>query len=624
MRSDAVIRYYTACKDQVDEETSDIRKIWNECLDQYMCQMNFGEKKKWQSKRYVPISKPKIKRAVRLIKKIMLGSQRYFDFEHPGDNPEKKKQCNITRRGLRVHLNAARFLDTFAETLESGFTMAMMIMKWWVGDSEDHFNIDTTTDEVVWKTRTKLKCKAINPLNFRFSRDGQIVIEDEWISLPDLKEMATEKNGEGKFIYDQAQIKKLIKGDYGDPKKLDEKEEQRLNKIGIRKKENEYRKDVLLSHFWGPLIDRENNIDKKNCRFIVANDKFLILLPQGNPFWHKKPPYVYASPLNVLFRHIGKGLTEDVRGIENAIVTFVNLQLDNLLWQMLGVREVDPMALDETGRSDMRELYPGKLVRRRTGYQGQAFKYHELGVAPEKAMPMLQELKLFMDGEHGVTEYVEAMQGRASENATVYSGKRAAAMTDFQSIATDIERGFMVDCIDMARDLMVQYLADFNSSPNMTEIFWKEGMILDGLTESQRREMIVTDLDIIGRGVSIFFDRMEKIEKMGSFVKMINALPDDAKLYVPWPDLIKQVFEAFAFDKLQLLTDDQVAKLKAEFANAQNRQMMMAVQQFMATQKLERDKQDKDIQFKLKELQHETEENRKDRQHKVAIELMKD
>jgi hypothetical protein len=97
-------------------------------------------------------------------------------------------------------------------------------------------------------------------------------------------------------------------------------------------------------------------------------------------------------------------------------------------------------------------------------------------------------------------------------------------------------------------------------------------------------------------------------------------LPDDAKLYVPWDGLIKQVFEAFAFDKLELKTDEQVAQLKAKFEQAQQQQMMMMMKQFMATQQLEREKQDKELAFKMKELEHEAQQKNEDRKLKI-IEL---
>lgn len=620
---DKVIDYYRACKDQISDEMFEVQEIWKQCEAQYLCKKDWGDKEKWQSKTYIPICKPKIKRAARLIKRILVDSPEYFDFEHPGADMLRKLRCNITKKALKVHLNAAKFIDSFAEALESGFVMALMILKFWVATEEDdHFCVEYSSDgyqELVYTERLKLKCKPINPFNFYYTRDRKVVIEDEWITLPELKKMSKQKDSSGNYIYNQAQIKKALSGDYGDETKLDAEEEKRLRRLGIIKHQNKFRKDVLLSHFWGPLINEKNEIEIENCRFIVLNEKYLLKDPGKNPFWHKKPPYVWHSPLSVLFRHVGKGLTEDVRGIEDAINSFVNLQMDNLLWKLNGIREVDAMALDDTGKADLMELYPGKLVKRRTGYQGQAFTYHELGFDPDSAMPLLQELMTFHEAEHGVTSYVEQMAGAAGEKATVYSGKKASAMSDFQSIAKDIERGFLVDCIDMARDLMVQFLSNFDTDNKLSQVFQEEGLLLDQMSDMERQQMIVTDLDFIAHGISVFFDRMEKIEKIGSMVKMYNALPEEAADYIPWNDIITQFHEAFAIDNIKLKSEQEVQQIRQQRQQALEEQKQLMIGEFMGKMQMEREK----IAGKLKEVEmrtaHDSREQGRDRLLQVGM-----
>ncbi len=134
--------------------------------------------------------------------------------------------------------------------------------------------------------------------------------------------------------------------------------------------------------------------------------------------------------------------------------------------------------------------------------------------------------------------------------------------------------------------------------------------------------MIVTELDIIGRGVSIFFDRMEKIEKIGSMVKMYNALPEQAQDYVPWDQVIKEFHDAFGMDKIDLKTDEQVAQIQAQRAQMANMQMMMAIQQFRDEQQLEREKMGADMKKALLEMRHESSENQKDRLLELGKALM--
>jgi len=620
LRQKQIKDYFLACRDQCREETKDIRKTWDALLGQYLCKKDFGEKKDWQFKIYTPIGKPKIKKAVRLIKKNLITTGSYFDFDNPPKLEDKLKKCHLTKRALELYLREAGFIDELSIALESGFTLGLMIMKFWVAEEEDHYYIDADKAEIVYPKRPKMRCKAINPFNFYFTRDNQINIEEEWLTLTEFKQMVDESPG----IYNKSEVKKLLAGDYQPTENLADEDKKRIQKLGLRDAENKYRKEVKLAHFYGPITTEKNELFMANAQMLIANDKYLVLGPRENPFWHKKSPYIYASPLNVLFRHVGKGLIEDVMGVEDAIVEFVNLQLDNLLWKILGIHEVDDMAFSEFGRADLRELYPGKFVRRRSGYQGSSYQFHDIGVDPAKAMPMLQELKTLYDEEIGVTQYVEALPGATSEKATIYAGRRQTALSDFQSIALDIERGFMTKCFDMARDLMIQYLMVFDN-PDLEDIFRENELDLAEMTDAEKRAMIVTDVDFIGKGISIFFEREQLIQKIGAYVKMLNALPGTAQLYPNWPVIIKRFNEAFSFDKPEemLHSDQEVAQLQAQMQQAQQAQMIQQMQLMQQAHQHELEKINLQNQPKLLDIQRKYESEEADRKAKLIAEAMK-
>lgn len=624
MKADEVIKYLEACVKECDDQMSDIKKVWDRSFNQYMCRKDFSKKKNWQFKVYTPISKPIIKKAVRLVKRVMLRPGYYFDFDDPGKDPKKKKRCDLTKRALRVYLNAAKFVDHFAETLESGFTLALMVLKMWVAEDKENFHIDAENAELVYPKRAGLKVKAINPYNFRFTMDNSIHIEDEWLKVPEFKQIVDKSVEAGSEVYDIKAVKKCLAMDYGKKDKQNEEDEKRHARLGLSESGNDYRKDIMLRHFWGPLIDKKNKVVMENCRFTVANEKFLVIKPTENPFWHEKSPYVISSPLKVMFRHVGKGLMEDVASIEDAIVDFVNLQLDNLMWLLLGINEVDEMALSEKGRTSLRELYPGKLVSKRTGYQGDAFKHHTLGEPPEKAMAMLQELKQFHEMDHGVTDYVQSVQS-GSDTATEYAGKRSAALGDFQSIAMDIDNNFLVECIDRARDLMIQYLADFNSNPNISSICEEEGVLLEGMSLEEKQAMIVTDVNFIGKGISIFFEREERLNKLGSYVKFLNAMPEQAQRRPNWTNILHRINETFAFDKPEELihTDEEVAQQEARVRQMMQERMMMEWKKMQAEWQHEGQQKDKDRALKVLEIKTDSEEKAKDREADITKEVIK-
>jgi len=603
------------CKDQLIE----IRAAQDKSLGQYLCKKDFSKKKSWQSKVYTPIGKPAIKKATRMIKRSLIDVENYIDFITPTDNPMKKRQCNLTKRIVKSHLDSDKFLDKFSEATESGFTLCLMILKFWVGNVPRHWTVDPATSDLVTKTLPHLKIKAVNPFNLRFTTDKSIFIEDEWIKLPDLMRLSDANGGP----FRKGIINKMAQEDYTKEGRTEE-DSDRLKEIGIGDSANKYRKDCLISHYWGPLLDDKGNTIMKNCHFVVGNHKYILLKPEENPFWHGKPPYVVGSPLPVLFRHVGKSLIEDVAGLEDAIVSFINLQIDNLKWITLGINEVDEMALSDVGKTELTELYPGRMVRKRSGYDKPAFAHHEIGTPPEKSMPLLHELQIQHDRDTLVTEYTTALPSSGANTLGEYQGKQTSGAQDFASIARDIERSFLVECADMARDLIVQYLSDFNRYPEITAIFQNEGHALDNMSYNQKRAMIVTDLDIVGRGISIFFDRHDRLNKLGTYVKMLNAMPEQAQLYPEWVEILDRMNEAFAFDRRETLvkTEEGVQKIMASRQQAQQQQMQQAV--MMKVQEWQHEAQEWLMEFKAKmaKLQQESIENAKDREQELLLAVL--
>jgi len=373
------------------------------------------------------------------------------------------------------------------------------------------------------------------------------------------------------------------------------------------------------------VLDKKGNVISENRHYIVGNEKYILLEPEKNVFYHGKSPYIIGNPLPVLFRSIGKGLIEDVLGLEDAIVEFTNSQIDNLHWIMLGVNEVDKMAFTPKGQAQLTELYPGKLVEKRTGYQGDAFKHHELGTPPEKAMPLLQELKQFYQQDTSVTEYIQAMPSARAETLGQYEGKRGSAIEDFISIAKHIERTFLVECVDRARDLIIQYMSEFNRYPEIKGIFDEEQVPLENLTTAEKKAMIVTDLDIVGRGISIFFDRQDRLNKLGVYVKMINALGEDGKIYIETAEVIRRINDAFGFERREamLRTEEQVQQLRQQMAQQQANALQTQLQ--LEMQKIQTQQQKTLMSFKeeMMKLQQDSIERAKDRQADIALAMLK-
>lgn len=595
MNEKEILRYYEASLSEAQDGIKSLRGIWKNNQAKYMCEKDFSKKQEWQSRIVTPIAKPKVKRAVNLVKMTLLRYGEYFDFDTPANiSPENSIRCNYTKLLVKAHLNArpCSFVDNLCESLEAAFGWsAVMILKFWVGYVKTgHF--DMPHNEYVNRESLVLRCKSIDPFLFDFTPDRKIQIEHQFVTIPEI--WSAVEAGD----FDKKTVNKMLEGDYGDPKNRKEEDKARLQRLNLDESKNEYRKEVKLSHFWGPLIDKKGKVQKDHCRFTIANDKFMLTEVEDNPYPDKSTPYVFDSIIKVPFRHIGKALCEDVNPIEDGICDLANMQWDNALWQSLGVTELDQMSMTNQDKSQMGNLYPGVPIIRRPGSPELAFKRHEMGTDPTRVMPFLQELKGFHDSDHGVTEAISANIPEGNFADAGDMGKRIDALGQFEGFATDLERGMFTRCIDKARDLILQYLSDSNSDPNAERILGEMGVELEQLTDEQKAQMIVDEYAIVPRGISIFFDRMRKANAYTGIYKNVNALPEAGQEWINFEEFVPRIFESTAIDdpKKFILTSDQVKQ------NREQKQQQMQQQQQQMMQ-LEMQKLQAPLQTKLQQTQ---------------------
>lgn len=621
---DKTIRqYYLECLHECDEAGKKIKSGWDTQLNQYLCLKDFSKKKDWQFKIYTPISKPIIKRATYLIRSSLTTAKDYFDFDTPVINTNDPRhdvlvrRANFTKRLVRSHLDADSFITKVTEAIEAGFTLGLMIFKVWPShESESKINI--VRDVIQHKKRVKLKLKPINPLLFDFSADKRIQIEHDWLYLPDLINLS-----ETGYL-DKRLVKKLLAGDYSDQTDLSSEDNNRLEKLGIKKVANKYRKLVKISHFWGPYYSKDNKTLLNNCHFIMGNDKYVLKAPSPNPYYDNSTPYVISSPIKVIFRHIGKGITEDVAAIEDAIVDFVCMQADNLLWNMLGIREIDIMGIDSKYKRDLQSLHPGKLLIKRTGFQGDTFKYTEMGADPARAIPLLQELKALHENDHGVTEYIQGLPTQHDTTKGQYLGQQGQSLSLFKSITKDVENDFLVPIYEKAKDRIFQYMVG-TSDPNAARILGEEGLDMDLMDKEELKSLILDDYSIIGKGVTTFFYRLEQLNKLGSYVKMINALPDNAKARINYKELLMRFNEAFNFDDADklLLSDDEFKALQDQMAQMNQQQVQMEMQKLMAPIQAKLKQTEERVMADLEKAKLDFESQEKDRQLRLIETFMK-
>lgn len=137
-------------------------------------------------------------------------------------------------------------------------------------------------------------------------------------------------------IYDLAVVKKIDE-DY-----RERREETRTAKdVGHSESTPpDFRKKILISEYWGHLLDGEGNIAHRNIVCAIANKKYLIRKPEPNPFWHGESPFVVAPIIRVPHSVWHKALYDHASQLNIALNELFNLMLDGGLAQVWGIKQL--------------------------------------------------------------------------------------------------------------------------------------------------------------------------------------------------------------------------------------------------------------------------------------------
>lgn len=301
--------------------------------------------------------------------------------------------------------------------------------------------------------------------------------------------------------------------------------------------------NVQLIEYYGPIICNGQLLDKFG-HLLIANDN-TVLINKTNTLWIKKPPYVAYSPLKLPFRVDGVGIIEMVRELNKALSKIANLSVDTLMYRLLSLFEVNIDAFEnpedfETG------MTPGKIFRRNRTFAGQP------GITPVRfedisqgSMQVSAELdRSFQEGafvseiQQGIPRY------RGLQSATEVSAKEENQKSFFGSMAAQIEQDALLPIIDMAADLIFQFI-DTSNDPRVAAILGVDADILAGISREELMEMIQGDYIIKVTGIT---GQLQKAEMLQNLVQVMNIIGQNSEAWLPYlhqDELLRRILEAF-------------------------------------------------------------------------------
>ena len=577
-REREIARYVKQWHSELHTARLDKQNIWTECWQLYRGLEDFRDKEEWQSKIVIPKAFNSVKQATSVIKRFLMASPTPFSLD-----PINQDDLIVVQRAeqmtelTRYFLEQAKYIEEFAEGLESGFITGVGIWKlWWgytprivtqvVQELMDGRPMQQLVQQEILEGR--LFIKAVDPYNFFWLPGSKLnrwvgTIEEVTLAKWELMDLAQ------KGLFDVEKVKNIPTNITGENDKYTYTRfsERPTTLAGP----NSMTQPVRLRIYYGPLVFPDGRVEK-DYHCMIANDD-TVLIEQANPLWIKKPPYIGYSPLSLPFRTEGVGLVEMVRQIDKAMSGIANLSVDSLKYSLLPIFEVSPEIYEnpedfETG------LTPGKIFRKKfqfaaaPGMEQKQFQDVSAG-----AMAVSGQLDRAHQEGALVSEIQQAIpRFRGYQSAQEIDIKNTNQQSFFSSMAADIEKQALAPMIEMANDLVFQFI-DTAVDPRVASILGKGVKVLQGMTSEALHELVQGDYVVKATGISGQLERAEMLESLVQFMNIIGQ-NESWMPHINKQAFLRRVLEAFrpAIRDMSELVNDP-ATVQAEQAASQSQEL---------------------------------------------------
>jgi hypothetical protein len=553
-----LVSYAAECVRESYDSTSDRRARWDKLWKAHESEMpEYDTKEDWQNA--IVLNKPftTTVQGKAIVRRALQERPDYINIDPTNkDDQQKVIKAKFWEKGLKYWLGTRdvnmpiMFSDASAMGMVVGVSSAVKCL--WRPD-------DNGVYRLVFDNVPPWACFPDPDRKPRKPQEGLYFIQQEWVPLYQLYAMAD------KGIYDMEKVAQVTVGrDNRDASgySYEDREDERRRK-GYVYQRNRFRKDVLVTEFWGGILDdgTSGRLLMPNARFTVANG-VVIKPPKQVPFPRLRWPYMQFSPLPHPLRFDGYGLWEGVMAMWKFQNNVLNMFGDNENWRIQNMYELNPAVLEDTAD---REVFPGKTwIRRHAADPNQpAVKPVLKGESAVQDVQFIWELAT-REWEEGsfVTEPLKGQQTENDRTLGELKMKLDQSRGVFDSIGRDIELGG-ADIAWMAMEVLTTFWTP-DDSPNLVDIFGEgseELMMMEQmgfLMPEQRMQQMLLDADIKITGISRHLDRSDHIEKLS----MLITVGDNPRfaMYMKDYDICKRLFDEFNQGDLILSEDEVIAE----------------------------------------------------------------
>lgn len=339
---DCVATSVSAMRD-IRQEQDECWKLYNEEPPDF-----YDLKDEWQSHVVVPKPFGAVQFASSIVRKAF--EIQFLSITNKS-NPDAERLWQKLMQN-QLGRNYAKFPIRFTDAAMMGFaigTSMELIPQWVPGRGLSYAIVEP------WKIHRDPDALSRDP------QSGMYWVHQEWLDFYALQYY--EKQGRYTnidMISPLASLASVTESEYLTQEEI----ARRKNQTWTRSK---FRNAVLVSEFWGTLLDKRGELLMPDCTYTVAAGR-VIQEPEESPYKGIRWPGTAFSPLPNLLRFDGRGLLKGVKTMWEFMCGLLCLHADNLNWNVNPPVEINIQGLVD--QSDV-DFVPGKAYYTRDTVSGQ-------------------------------------------------------------------------------------------------------------------------------------------------------------------------------------------------------------------------------------------------------------
>lgn len=523
--------------------------VWTDCWDLYNGVYDWSGKEDWQSRIVIPKVRGVVDKATASFRRALIRMKRFYHIE--SETKLGVEKGFFTMNLLDYWLEQLNFIEEFSTGLKAGLitsTIAFKIFPDWVEDRRPRLEPRTVTEKLIGPNgedfgetlrqvmelvegatnRWRLGFKAVDPFNLWIGPRNGYRIERVTRELSELDNLAA------KGIYDREAVEELHTLT---TMNVERYAEARRKNESPQQFQSRFSRPIELYHFWGDLYNNDGKLIERNVTYTMAGavggggdgktgtPTIVLRKPIINPLMTGKDPYVVGTPYIVPFSTYNRGIVTDIAPIVRMMTELSNLIIDGAQFDAMQAYEIDEDLLSNP-RQAKRGVYPGAAFITK-GFENPGQKNVVRSITTGKVPQLALNVLNYLDREQQLaTSVTNALRGGDTGSNTLgeFQSLTAQANDSLDDAARTVEETVLDEMLEKMAGTVYQYHEDY-SLERLQENFPRTANQLATMDPAERFATMMGGFDFRARGVSVFLDKGQDLQKIQSFVQLVSNIP---------------------------------------------------------------------------------------------------